>query len=452
VSTTYRFTSPESPSLAHTLRCVKHALRDTIHENPGLCYGVSEDSQPAFVRIPIIKWEDVVDVKESDLCIGPDGITDADADSLLAKRLEIAHTLLFSDPESKPSWRITVIPYHGQESRRLDVIFACHHALADGLSGLAFHRCMLKHIQRYVASSVKGDVDEMDVFETNNAPWPSVVEDHIHLPLSSASKTLPDTLKDTLEEELNPIWPNTEPKLPPKEKYRSRVLLAMVPPESLTTTLSTCKRLGITLTGLLHGLVVSHLARSLPKAQRFGAISPFSMRRFTQASPDEIVNHIWYIVSKFSGLEEFRACVEGSAEEMELIAKIGKQFSEEMNAQLARLPESNPLTQVAEIPDVLTYCQASMTAKRNLTYEISNLGVFRSAVSATKEGREGVDVEKVVFSQCGMINPPIGLNVVSHEKGPLVVTFTWQDGSVEAELMESLAQKMRSRLMALNLA
>ena len=67
---------------------------------------------------------------------------------------------------------------------------------------------------------------------------------------------------------------------------------------------------------------------------------------------------------------------------------------------------------------------------------MSNLGLSR----ISRPDDAGAELEKFVFTQGGMATgPPIGCNCVSIDGGPLVISFTWQDGAVSNDLIKNMA-------------
>ncbi len=148
-------------------------------------------------------------------------------------------------------------------------------------------------------------------------------------------------------------------------------------------------------------------------------------------------------------LTSARACWENSTEEADLIKQISTQFHTEILDELAAVPEhgSPALTKIATIADLDQFCRDAMHGPRECTYELSNIGMVEMP-PAPVDGP--VQLEKLVFSQCGMVaGPAFGCSVVSTKDGPLVLSVLWQEEIVSPRLMSDLRDYVERRLMTL---
>jgi hypothetical protein len=173
-------------------------------------------------------------------------------------------------------------------------------------------------------------------------------------------------------------WTSTRPFLPSIDSMVTRIKLITIPAHQLQNILKICHCLKITLTGLLHSLIVMYLSRSVPEAQGFRATTPYSMRRFTELSEDEIANHISWISTSWPEalLISARKVGENSLEEEELIMRIAKRYQAQMAAELSRVPEfgAPALIEISRIKDLDRFCEDGMKGRRAYTYELSNIG------------------------------------------------------------------------------
>ena len=125
----------------HLIEFLKFSLGKTIERHPALCYGLLEktkNSEAQFVRLQTIRWEDIVEIHTS---------TSEDKVVALPKVLGLGHQHLFKDQRQKPAWKIIVLLHDNgsltsNSSFRADII--SHHAIADGISGSAFHKTLLE--------------------------------------------------------------------------------------------------------------------------------------------------------------------------------------------------------------------------------------------------------------------------------------------------------------------
>jgi hypothetical protein len=242
-------------------------------------------------------------------------------------------------------------------------------------------------------------------------------------------------------------WAGNPPRLNP---YVSRTHLLILPAERLSTALIACRARKITMTSLLHALFLLYLSKTISSAEAFAATTPYSMRRFSGVSDDEMVNHIAFIVTqwKSSLIESLRAVEEDSEEEKRVIQKVTQQFTEEIASDLAGIPtvHSAGLIGFATIPDYDAHCQAGLKKTRiDETYEISNIGLVK--LPNNGDGDDKVTLEKLVFSQSPSVpGPAFEASVVSVTEGPMVVTFTWQECVLDEDLVKGLATYVKRRL------
>lgn len=464
VTATYNFSSDglREPTkwLANSL---DHALTETIRRHPSLCYGIIEQtaqSEAKFVQLRGIHRDDVIKFCE----VGSNN-TDLDntsketkEDELLSKYLGTAHEALWAGGDNQPAWKVIVLNHqnysgHSQASQslldltphrrnRVDVIFLAHHAIADGLSGIAFHKSLLEALCR------------VKVGACETSPWPYIVPDNIAAPMPVEQLLdLSTTASDALPESPTfAAWTGEDPTILSHQEYISCVRITTIAAEYVSQVLKTCKKLKITLTGYLHGLIILFLARSVKDAQAFCSVTPYSLRPFTGAAAEDIVNHISYVVNNTNRelLDQIRNTQPELKGDMELLAKIAHQFRDHMASEISQFPKKSALFELSRVVDVYNYCRAQMDEKRGCTYELSNLGVAQ--IGGCPEGHNSdfpLYFEKLTFTQCGMVvGPAIGCNIVSAKGGPLVIAFTWQKGVVEDGLVADLADTIQSYMSA----
>lgn len=243
----------------------------------------------------------------------------------------------------------------------------------------------------------------------------------------------------------------------------SNLRILEVPNIQLKQLLSFCKTQHITLTGLLHGMIVSFLSRlevnNNTQTTAIKAFTPFSMRRQTQISNDEIINCISYVANTFpsSLLQRFQTCKIDSPGHLDLLKDVANTFAGEMKKEQEQEPQNQSMPRLlldaarlvpilATTPEV--YLQQNWNAEdKNITYELSNLGM-ESVADLSSDGdvssASGLHLKKLVFSQCyqGGSGPDLCVNCVSVKGGPLVITVTrregWRDGSVLDGLLGEL--------------
>ncbi|KAF7959031.1 hypothetical protein EAE96_002548 [Botrytis aclada] len=462
VTSHYTFT-PRTPHPTSELTShLQHALYKTIASHPPLSYGLLPRSNPhhlpaRFKRLPQISWDDLVSISSLHTSSSDAQTQTQEQERRLCAELGAAHEQLFTEPDTKPAWRVRVLVHEMQDGiSKVSILFVAHHAIADGLSCASFQRTL--HEQLCLASVETG--------EKNSVQWPYVVPDTIGKPIAieDAMPIRPpgdDSLAPhpaaltASDEKHEKIWAGNIPHMPTISSYQSLVLLVSIPPAKVHQVLQTSRRLKITVTGYLHGLITSYLARAvLPNAQLglgLKACTPYSLRKFSKLPLSEIANHVAFATTTWDAalLDRIRDASEESPEEEALIATIGSQITQAISSDLHRIEAGSGvphLRKVAQITDVESYCREGMSAARSESYELSNLGVVR--MNSVPE-ETPLKLDGLVFSQCGMVfGAPIGCNVVNLEGGPLVMSLTWQKGGVEDGVMEGLQEFLKKRLGA----
>ncbi|TGO66988.1 hypothetical protein BOTNAR_0050g00220 [Botryotinia narcissicola] len=453
VTSYYNFT-PTTPNATQELTSrLQHALSKTIENHPSLCYsllpGSKSQNLPArFKRLPQISWDDLVSISSLD--------TSSDAQSQekrIGEELGASHEQLFQDQETNPAWKLHVLVHEIEdETCKVYILFVANHAIADGLSCASFQRTLHEQLSLATVETVEKSSVQWPYIVPDTTGKPIAIEDAMQISPSGYEFFTPNTAPLTDKKEAK-IWAGNFPNMPTIESYKCLVLLVTIPPEKVQRVLETSRRLKITVTGYLHGLITSYLARAVVTNDQLGlkAHTPYSLRKFSKLPLSEITNHVAFITTTWDAelLDRLRYAREESPEEETLIASMGRQITQEISADLQRIEAGvgvPHLRNVAKIKDLEAYCLAGMSAERSETYELSNLGVvrFNKVLEVPSLKLDGL-----IFSQCGMVfGAPIGCNVVNLEGGPLVICLTWQKGGVEDEVMEGLQKFLKIRLRA----
>ena len=429
------------------IQLLKPALKRTIDRHPSLSYGLIEDtnvSEAHFIRQEAIKWEDVAEFHVNLLKNRNPG----DEDIVLSRVLDLGHEHLWKYQTARPAWKILVIRQGSEcsnNSLKFDIIFLCHHALGDGLSGAAFHKTLLHYLQDSSTLPSLDDEWPAIILPTIGKPFP--VEQSLHFP--SVDRT--EITKDPSTNHTGSFspWTGRAPSLPSIDTVRTLFHIVTIPEAQVKNILQTCRRLPATLTGLLHSLIIIYLSRALHDAQGFRAVTPYSMRRFTQLSPDEIANHISYLTTAFrEPLLTAARQASNVTDEENVISQIANQVQTEITDELLRVPTegSKALIEISRIKDLNRFCEDGMMSKRGYTYELSNIGAVQLPEDKTNE----INLERLVFTQCAMVaGPAFGCSVVSVRGGPMTISLHWQEGIVDKKLMDGMRKFLERRLLGM---
>ncbi|KAL9561659.1 hypothetical protein ACKAV7_014215 [Fusarium commune] len=366
------------------------------------------------------------------------GKGEAMSDELLSTELETGHSELW--PENKPAWKVVVMKHTSNcksgPSLRLHIAFFAHHAIADGLSGVAFHASFMSNLKLETPMPAQWPLELNEV----QGP-PPIIEERVDcLSCDCSSCTTPDKSDE-------PVWGGGPISATPIVNYESRVRIVTVPAALFSDLLRKCKQANVTVTGLLHAIICSSLNNSIKEdIPGFRAFTPFSVRLHTGASETEIVNHISYLTSYVSheDLQKTEDCQHGSTTEEEHILDLARRFSNEVAIKVKEFPHGSMATKLSQVQDILQDCQSQGGTKRRYTYELSNLGSVSSI--CPPEG-SGIKLDKLVFTQCGFVaGPALGFNCVSARGGDFTISITWQSGVVAESVVEGVAQELQTRL------
>ncbi|CCT75941.1 uncharacterized protein FFB20_00722 [Fusarium fujikuroi] len=440
VTATYSISFPDDSLLNELNSALEHALQATIREHAGLRYGICDekvDGVPLFRQIRTFDSQDVMKVVTSRPRAGEgDGMSD----ELLSRDLESRHSELW--PENKPAWRVVVLKHtnncKSHRSLTMHIAFFAHHAIADGLSGVAFHASLMNDLKLDTPISAKWPLELNEIQD----PPPTIEESVDCLSCNCTVCTTPDKSDD-------PVWAGGPISTAPTENYESLVRIVTVPAAPFSDLLRKCKQANVTVTGLLHAIICTSLRSSIKEdVSGFRAVTPFSARRHTGASDAEIVNHISYLTSYISQqeLQRFQNSARGSAAEEQHIIDLARRFSNEVATKVKEFPHGSMATKLSQVQNILQECLSQGGRERRYTYELSNLGLV-SSICPPKGS--GIKLDRLVFTQCGFVaGPALGFNCVSTRGGNFTISITWQRGIVAESVVEDVAQELETRLGA----
>jgi len=349
---------------------------------------------------------------------------DKTEDAVLAKWIGKGHEHVFRDQRMKPAWEVTVLMQQSSHTNwTIDVIFRGHHSLFDGMSGANFQKTLHKFLNQ--GSNLESfGLDE---------EWPVIIPSTIELPFIidvKKWKTVPWT-----------PYPATQP---PAEDYVSRARLVTIPYEHVQNILKYCRRLNTTVTGFLHSLLTIFSSRNSKKTSGIRATTPFSLRGLTKLSVDELAMHVLWMKTLWpkSLVEPIRLAAEDSQEE-ELLVQIARHFHAEIDAELKRIPAGGGCAMI----DLFKPARAFGNEQIKMDYELSNIGVVKMLGNESPNCH--LKLEKLAFTQCGMMDTDVGCSVATILGGPMVICLTWVGGAVEEQYIEKLSGYLEKKLIAI---
>lgn len=263
-------------------------------------------------------------------------------------------------------------------------------------------------------------------------------------------KTKPNL--DTIPWTGNPINP---------EPHKANLRLISVPQGVLASLLAACREHQVTLTPLLHALILASVASRMPSdvAPAFDFSTAISLRRFTKPGEFDRENSLHCLVTGHRYLADaatvaaFRASLlttdqtdgpQAAAEPFlwSTAAKIGAS----LHARVKTLPRDDIAGLTAMVSDWRERWIGEFGKKRDGTWECSNAGSIK-ACDARGPGEGDCacwEIERSIFSQGATpVGCAFGLNVAGVEGKGLWMTVSWQKTTVETSLMEGLARDLQ---------
>ncbi|KAF3069482.1 hypothetical protein CFAM422_007365 [Trichoderma lentiforme] len=427
------------------------ALATVVKDQPMLRVGITGDdtNDAHFTHIPSIDLRDQVSV----VAVPCQSVQEYE--DKVAEQQGREHDQKFQDLAVRPPWRITILrpssdnagvveQLKGQE----DVFFAFHHSLMDGTSGRRFHE-MLLATPAYQGQQVPAEPEHVLSFpEPSSLPEPQEQVVNFTLSISYTVKTLWTALGPTfLQPPKQPIW-NALPvdfSLP----YKTRVKPIDISPEVLTALLSACRQHSVTITALLHSLVLTSLSSRIPsptEAPAFAASTPISLRPFTSPSMDPAyVTSLRCLVAAtvhhFSP-EMVSALRAPDADINALIWQNALHVKDHLADKLSSLPHDDVSGMLKYVSDWFSFWRGRDGRPRTESWEISNIGVLKNPETQQADVPRAT---RMLFTNGAMAaGAPVAVNVASVAGDKLTIGLSWHDSVLKEEVADWLAEDLSS--------
>jgi Alcohol acetyltransferase len=374
---------------------------------------VDEDSnEPHFARLTEINLEGAVTFMIRQLQETGNS-RDVELDSIL----EIQHNKSFKENhDSLPFWRLIITTPPRRENEFV-ASFIFHHSLGDGASGMVFHRDFIAAL-----SSNPLPIANTIILPSNKALFPNL---ETLLPLATPCIPTPHNSSN--------LWSGSKIIPPTRSNFHSLTFSA----ETTFHLLQACKQHNTTLTSTLPVLVASALFSVLPET--FNSLEctiPVSLRRFLPEPVNE--NVIGVFLDAFSAYYD-----------RPLFPPLDSQFpwseAHRSRALIGEYLKSNGekmnVAKFKQIKDMRSFFKSRIGSERGTSFDVSNLGVIK----IDGEQMQGWELGKLVFSRSAFVSgSAIAAGVVTGPDGCLTIGFCWQEGVVEREVVEMMAEKVRA--------
>lgn len=368
----------------------------------------------------------------------------------LARHLERLHDQTWTNVDQSPLWKVVVFqPTVSGATTVIDIAFVFHHALMDGLSGPAFHKSLLHELQNATSAYTQaGDIPSV-IEVPQDIQLIQPLETLVRFSLSwvfLARQVIQEYAPRLLSGSQDTTWA-AAPCAPLDERdFKTRIRLVSVPADESQAMLQAARDQNTTLTALINGIIVKALADAVPAAKQFVATTPYTMRKWTGTSTDEMVNQVSVVQTTYDSafLDEVRAAHEKS---IEAIWRVARYFQAEMRAALDKVPQDNVIGLLPYVSSYKDYYMKRLGQPRETTFEVSNLGrqVFETRGEDSGTKQEEWAIENVTFTQgTTVVGPAITISCASIGTGALNLALTWQKGVVEESIVDAVVQALHA--------
>ncbi|GKZ29497.1 hypothetical protein AbraIFM66950_005197 [Aspergillus brasiliensis] len=339
---------------------------------------------------------------------------------------------------SLPCWRLFILTDRDEaNAQRFTAVYIYHHAIADGISGKAFHETFLEALHDADVSLTRGEPTKQVIQSPTTPLLPNL--ELLHPCPSSLTFLLYWLFKDKVWSYPEPnLWTGPELFIPKKLQIRQIILPAAVS----AAFRRNCRENKTTINSASHAAVAhalfAHLPKNYTKLQIAGAMScrrwlkeggvvtdrsmgnwvmdfkeRFSRHKMNRSDPDAF---------PWSEARKSRATVE------QILSRGGRDTSVSLLKHEA---------------NIQGYLQGRIGKSRFSSVEVSNIGILKS----DKEDSSWPQVTRVMFSQpLDAANAPIGVSLISGGDGCLIVGFTWQEGVADTEFFEAVIDTLTKNL------
>jgi hypothetical protein len=421
------------------------ALRILInsHSILGAITHNEDKNSPQFMRLDRIDLKTCTNFIERKKPFVPTeaGEVDQELDALL----ESQHKLNWNrDIGTRPFWRLIVLHSPGV-THELTITWVFHHALADGISALVFHRDFLAALNSLKdGETLEGGA----IVETLKKDLVPPMDKLLDLPLS-IPYLITKLWRDWFPRRHPKLW--TGAKISKTSRGSDLRLQTIVLSRDNTAKLIQLSRDNkTTLTATLECVTSSAILANLDPSNhdRVKVDGALSFRCFMKDLDIDINNQMGAYVSQYlnehvhpnsaaqgngaagqTTAHDIFSWTEAQATRAVITKEIGKNGKNSVVGLLKWVGNQN------------TFWLGKVGQDREESFEITNIGVWKSAL---QENDGDWKIGRVVFSQGSAVTgPAFALSIATGGDGCLVLTFSWLESVVDRVLFEKIIASVR---------
>ncbi|KKY37169.1 hypothetical protein UCDDA912_g02810 [Diaporthe ampelina] len=429
---------------------VEEALGCLILRLGGLRVGIIKEdtNQASFVTVASMDLRDFI---EWEIVTAP---TQAQFDARVLGAAKSRLEQLWPDVANRPPWKLLVVQngasYAGEAV--LDMVFATHHALADGKSTMAFHTGLLHELNRASGppAVLKNHILSFDRLPVIAPPQQELIQFKIGWAF----------FLKTLWKEFGPSWLKPTPPVEPwvgevitLEPHRLNLRLIPLEPEVVTSLVAACRAHGATLTAILHVLILASVARRVPAgaAPAFSSETPIGLIPWAKLPPgvetnltemlsvlNTSSNKVWDAETVADLRRRLSEVDEGL--EKDLIWPLAATWRAEMKTKLASLPNADVCGLMVYVTDWQKRWEGKIGKRRDATWEVSNIGLIKGNAD---EGHGGWTIQRSFFTQPAFLaGPAFAVNVTGVEGAKVTLTLNWQGGVIDDTIVDGVVEDL----------
>ncbi|KAE8361082.1 hypothetical protein BDV27DRAFT_167193 [Aspergillus caelatus] len=367
----------------------------------------ADTTSPYFVRLPYITLSKVVAFVED-----YGNSLSSDGREYLDNVLEEQHNRPFKDP-TLPFWRICVLEY-SKTPTHFTLMLIVHHSLMDTQSALSVH----EELEGLMSQDARYEPD--DTIDTPSASLLPPLEDLYTLTVSQ------EFLESQNAHQEPP--PDSWTAVPQSTPVRTRFSSLLLSTAETMGLAAMSKKEQTSVTAALQTLIASSIFSALPSRYRtLQADCAVSLRRFLP-EPIRATSLGCYVGSLSMTYGRMVSFNWTEARHTKTI----------IDQELAKGASDMPVGYLGHIPDQHAWMLQKLGRRRMSAFELSNIG----KVPASR--KLSFEIESILFSQsASACSAAIKVSAVTGRDGLLALGFTWQEGIVEANMIEQIKQTLK---------
>ncbi|KAJ5410651.1 Alcohol acetyltransferase [Penicillium crustosum] len=373
-----------------------------------------ETPNPYFVRLPKIKLSEVVIFMEEEA-----NSPSLDWREILDKVLEQQHNCPFEiqPKDSLPFWRLCVVERRSCP-RNFVLVFMFHHSLMDTKSALSFHNELEGYMAQY---------DGLEQSDTVSSPSDALIPPIEDLyTLSVSQEFLQSQEKDS---EPSPDSWTAAPQFTPVKTRFSSLWLSEVDTKVL---IALSKKEQTSVTATLQVLIATCIFSVLPSTYHtLQGDCAVSLRGFL--TEPVTATTLGCYVGSLSVIYRRKPSFDWNETRRTKVA---------IEYAMAQKGGDMPVGYLPLIQNQHHWMLQKLGRNRKSAFELSNIGA-----SSTLRGGSNFEIKSMLFSQSSSAcSAAIKVSAVTGRDGRLVLGFTWQEGAIEAGMIQEVQSALNGEI------